>query len=169
MLLLRAKNAEWCNSNCGEGSVSIKETRRGSTERRCLSALSISPSADKGLMIWGKTLDDFGALFRRFLEVVVVVVVIAPLVTVEADGTVVSWVCPLEDGVDESFRIFCGRIGILEGLEGFGGSSTGESDTRLESELGKDWGWGGVWISVFVCTWVCSPMSAKNGQEREIF
>lgn len=132
MLLLRAKNAEWCNSNCGEGSVSIKETRRGSTERRCCSALSISPSADKGLMIWGKTLDDFGALFRRFF-----VTVIAPLVAVDADGTVVSGVFPLEDGVEESFRIFCGRIGILEGLEGFGGRSTGEFDTRVESEMGR--------------------------------
>lgn len=116
-------------------------------------------------MIWGKTLDDFGALFRRFLLDVVAVVVTATLVSVDADGTVVL---PMEDGVEESFRIFWGRIGILEGLEGLGGRSTGEFDTRVESELGRDWGWGGVGVSVFVCTWVCSPMSAKLKWPTEI-
>lgn len=135
MLLLRAKNAEWCNSNCGGGSVSIKETRSGSTERRCRIALSISPSADKGLMIWGKILDDFGVLLRRLLAVVLV---IATVVAVDGDGTAV--VCggfPFEVGVEESFRIFWGRIGILEGLDGFGETST------VESELGRDCGCGG--------------------------
>lgn len=129
--------------------MSIKEPRSGSAERRCKSALSISPSADKGLMIWGKTLDDdFGVLFRRLL-----------VDTGVAEDAVVCGV--FEEGREESFRIFWGRIGILEGLEGFGGRSTGELDTRVESELGWGWGWGGVWVSGFACTWVCSPMSAK--------
>lgn len=184
MLLVRARNGEWWDSNVGSWWVSISAESRGSAARRWRSAASISPSADKGLMIWGRTLADWKALRLRFLGVEAVAVVVVTAVEVTAVlvvavavgvgvgvvvmvavtvvvmeepevgigmgegkeeelvicrefpseisevlgieeevvvvmGTRTTGVMAMEEvGLDESLRIFWGRIGILEGLEG---------------------------------------------------
>lgn len=70
-------------------------------------------------------------------------------------------------GFDDSFLIFCGRIGILAGLVDFwetlaskdeSVTGAGCSGTVEESQVNcdgeGDWDWAGVWVG----TWVCSPM-----------
>lgn len=87
MLLVRARNGEWWESNAGGGWESIRSASKGSAIRRWRSEASISPSADRGLMIWGRSLDDWLAPRLRFLGVdavgvVTVVEVTAALVVV---------------------------------------------------------------------------------------
>lgn len=59
----------------GDGRELIRSTRSGSAARRWRRARSISPEADKGFMIIGKTLADCDEFLLLFLLVVAAVVV----------------------------------------------------------------------------------------------
>lgn len=104
--------------------MSIRLARSGSAARRWRRARSISPSADKGFIILGKSLTDWKEFLLLFFVVVVVMEeVMVSLKTVTALDELLS---PerragglSSEAGDESFLIFCGRIGILEGFDGF--------------------------------------------------
>lgn len=59
MLLTRARNGGWKESNIGGLWVSINAASRGSEFRRWRRAASTSPSLDNGLMIFGNILEGW--------------------------------------------------------------------------------------------------------------